>query len=161
MSTIAEIAKSGLVHYALATGFDANCLSPKQSRFYDFYQHAALSMLMAIRCGEAQPNTRYTVLDAYFTRSLGKYGSWADDVIKTVRSKNNDGQRIKSFDTYFVTSMRDPYAAFCKPDPVTMKRIAQRLDGLKDDYLAKREVITKMVMAGEITDPRPQLAIFM
>ena len=156
-----EIVKSGLIHYALITGFNANCLSAKQSLFFDFYQHAALSMLMGIANGECQKSTRYAVLDRFFDRAKGNYCNWVDDVIDAVRSKKSEGQRIRSFDTYFVSSMRDPYAGFCKPNLDTLRNIEKRLDLLRDSYLLKRKIVKQMVMEGEFRDVKPKLAIFM
>lgn len=155
-----EIVNCGLVHYALATGFEAGTLTEKQSQLFNWYQHGALAMMMAIRSGDIKENQRYSILNAYFDRTFGQYGKWADDVIKTVRDRKNDGQRIRSFDSYYIASMREPYAEFCRGCPDTLLRIEKSLNKLQQEYLNKREIIKGMQLAGAQFETKPKLAIF-
>lgn len=142
-----EIVSRGLVHYAIISAFEAGIMSPKQSDFFDFYNHAALSMMLAVNSGECAHNQRYKVLSNYFDRVYGKYGKWADNVIEAVREKKNDGKRIRAFDTYYVSSMRDPYASFCNIDKDVMRNIEKRLNMLSEDYKIKNQIIQSLQKA--------------
>ena len=140
-----EIVSNGLVNYAIITAFEAGCLSEKQSQFLDFYQNAALAIMMAVRSSETPQNQRYKVLESYFERVQGKYGKWADDVIEAVKSEKKDGQRIKAFDTFYVSSMRTPYAKWCTLDKDKLHRIEKRLSALNESYMLKNKIVQELM----------------
>lgn len=139
-----EIVSNGLVNYAIITAFEMDNLTEKQSQFLDFYQNAALAIMMAVRSGETPQNQRYKVLESYFERVQGKYGKWADDVIEAVKSEKKDGQRIKAFDTLYVTSMRDPYAKWCTLDKDRLHRVEKHLDALKESYRLQSKIVREL-----------------